>query len=735
MFRTFKTLWKKWRASRSAGHQLDALLAVADADAPYAERSDWLIELAHWIHRGGKLDAVASAPDTADAAPGKPHRAPPEHARVRYLLHVLDRNPAWKANVGAMVRELLRETDSISLLCDAGMPVHSGLVGSLMERIQAQLIPPAPNRRDLAALVALMFPAAHDPEWIATLPLDLLSRLRALIAGPQEQAAAEASVAAARVASAAAPADGAPESAASTGAEPRPSDFSVGLLTALHNLTCQISSTGLSPTVRSRLSSDDARVAVERLPFFRLTRAMLAVENARDAGEPDRLLQEVTWLRVLLDGCREATDDVFAHLYRNGVRVDTVFQVERMRMRVLRAERLLDAWMASDDLHVQARLVADLVKANQASQSVTHLLRSNFALLSRKVVELSADTGEHYIARDRAEYLTMLRMAAGGGLVTAVTVYVKFGITGAHLPSMIEGVFAGLNYAVSFLVMHFCHFSLATKQPAMTAPTLARELDGADEPAGRTRFVSSVVALIRTQAAAVLGNVLLVFPACLAIQLVCGWLFHANLISPAKAHATLQSFSLVGPTPFYAALTGVLLWASSVFSGWADNWFVLHRVEDALAWNRRLRMTLGTAGAARFAHFCRVNVAGVWGNVVLGLMLGIVPAIVSAMAFHFEVRHVTLSAGSIGVAMGVLGTATLRSGELWWAVAGVASMAVLNVTVSFAFALQMALRSRDLGRKDVRPIMRAIWRRITRHPTDLVWPMRARQNTDEAGGH
>ncbi|WP_322051004.1 site-specific recombinase [Paraburkholderia bannensis] len=710
MFRSIPTLWKKWRASRSAGQQLDALLASADADAPYAERSDWLIELAHWIHRRGKLDADQSG--AAAPSDDAPQRTPPEHVRVRYLLHVLDRNPAWKANVGAMVRKLLRESDSISLLCDAGMPVHSGLLGAMVERLQAQLIPPAPNRRDLAALVTLMFPAAYDPEWIASLPADLLKRLQALIAEP----APAPSHAVAQGVDAIEP--------ASAASARLPGDFSLDLLTALHNLTCQISSTGLSPTVRSRLSGDDARVAIEKLPFFRLTRALLAVENARDAGEPARLLQEVSWLRLLLDDCRRATDDVFAHLYRHGVRVDTVFQVERMRMRIVRAERLLDAWMAADDASTQAHLVADLVRANQRSQSVSHLVRSNFALLSRKVVELSADTGEHYIARDRAEYLTMLRMAAGGGLVTAVTVYVKFGVTGAHLPSMIEGVFAGINYAVSFLVMHFCHFSLATKQPAMTAPTLARELDGANEAAGRARFVSSVVALIRTQAAAVLGNVLLVFPACLAIQLVCGWLFHVNLISPAKAHATLQSFSLLGPTPFYAALTGVLLWASSLFAGWADNWFVLHRVEDALAWNRRLRMTLGASGAAQLARFCRVNVAGVWGNLVLGMMLGLVPAIVSAVAFHFEVRHVTLSAGSIGVAMGVLGSGTLSSGELWWAVAGVASMAVLNVTVSFALALQMALRSRGLARRDVRPLMHAFWRRVRRHPVALVWPIR-----------
>jgi site-specific recombinase len=272
--------------------------------------------------------------------------------------------------------------------------------------------------------------------------------------------------------------------------------------------------------------------------------------------------------------------------------------MERMRMRIARAEHLLDAWMASDDVRAVSRLTAELVKANQESLSVSHLLGSNPSLLARKVVEYNADTGEHYIARDREEYLKMLRMAAGGGLVTAESVCVKFAISGAYLPSMLEGLLAGVNYVASFLLIHFLHFSLATKQPAMTAPTPARELDQAGTPQGMDEFVTSVFALIRTQAAAVLGNVLMVFPVCLGLQWLWRDLFQADVISPEKAHATLQSFSLLGPTPIYAALTGVLLWSSSLFAGWVDNWFVLHRVGDALAHNRRLRLTFGAAGAA-----------------------------------------------------------------------------------------------------------------------------------------
>ncbi|CAD6558373.1 site-specific recombinase [Paraburkholderia metrosideri] len=706
MFDSIKRLIRKWRASRDGGHQLDALLAIADRSAPYPERSEWLIELAHWICRGRAVN-----PGAAEDTPS--HSTPP-HTRIRYLLHVLDRNPAWKANVAGILRALLRESDGLSLLCDAGMPVHSGFFGALFERIEASLIPPAPNRRDLTAIVTLMFSSERDAEWIAALPADLLTRIHALFDYAEDQDEQR---------------DATP--------------FSLDLLAALHNLTCQISSTGLSQTVRSRLGgthasragdddmrdASDVRVAMEKQPFYRLTRAMLAVEAAHHAfvagGSQDQLLREVNYLRLLLDECRGATDKVFAHLYRNGVSVDIVFQVERMRMRIVRAEHLLNAWMAHDDPHANARLTAELVNANHASQSVAHLVRSNFSLLARKVVEYSADTGEHYIARDRAEYLKMLRMAAGGGLVTVVTVCVKFAITNAHFHAMFEGLLAGINYAASFLLMHFLHFSLATKQPAMTAPTLARELDGVGTPAGVDSFVSSVTALMRTQAAAVFGNVLMVFPVCLGVQLLWRALFHADIISPEKAHATLHSFSLWGPTPFYAALTGVLLWSSSLLAGWADNWFVLHRVADALAYNRRLRMTLGAAGADRLARFCRMNVAGVVGNITLGLMLGLVPAIFTAFAFPFEVRHVTLSAGSIGISLGVLGKGALKLPELWWAVAGVGSMAILNVAVSFALAFYMAVKSRDLRRNAVRSLRGAIWRRVFQHPLELMWPAKA----------
>jgi len=721
MLKSLTTLWKRWRDSSATGEQIDALLAHADPQASLAQRNQWLIEIAHWLHRGGATVAADSAVAAEGAA-----KYPP-HTRLRYLLQLLERNPEWRSRCAATLRRTLAESDTISLLCESGMPVHSGLIGALLERIQRHLIPPAPSSADLTSLFALMFTSPDDAQWIATLPPALLTQLGALYDDGETPAASA-----------------------------RPSRLARDLLTAIHSLVCQISATGLSSAIRSRLPAHRP----EESPFFRLGRAIEEVESAHTvwseacapaadgddpsarpyfadgADDPDgsghasdatalrlRLLQQVNYLRALLDECRTASQAVYSHLDENGVSVEIVFQIERVQARLTRVEHLLEAWLSDQALVARARLVAELIACSQASRSVSVLLRSSFGMLARKVVERSAETGEHYIARDRAEYLGMLKMAAGGGLVTAATVYIKFGVTSAHMQPMVEGFFAGLNYALSFLLMHFLHFTLATKQPAMTAPTIAHKLDGVGTPQGLDEFVSSVIALVRTQSAAIFGNLVLVFPACWLLQIAFAAVFHVDLISPAKAQYTLHSFSLLGPTPIFAAMTGVLLWSSSLLSGWADNWFALHQIGDVLTYNRRLRRVFGAQGAARIARFWHKNLSGIVGNAGLGMMLGLVPAILTAFAIPFEVRHVTLSTGSIAAALGVLGPRVLESADFWWAVAGIACMGLLNVLVSFALAFQMAVRSRQLPSTDRRVLNRAIWQRIFANPLCLLFPL------------
>jgi len=679
MFNFLLNPWRKWRASRHASHQLDAILAQFEPTRSLAERNEWLIELAYWLRRADRPAGAASESW--------------RYARLRYLLQVLENNPELAERVGRTLRTLVEDNDPVSLLCDTGLSSRSGFWGELVDRWQARFLPPAPNQAQLSTLFALLFVGPTDAQWVDGLDDELVTRLHTLFrAGLSDEA----------------------KTAGQTRLE-----RSLGI--GIQILISQVRAAGLSRGIRMRM--DYAEVTDS--PFYRLADAANAIflERPDEApARPEAMGQQLNYFRAVLDQCRTATASVYQHLDENGVSVEVVFQVERMKAWLGRLDLLLTAWADARASRRFVHLTAELVSASQHRRSVGYLIRSTFADLARKVVERSAETGEHYITRDGKEYGAMVKAAAGGGLITVATVYIKFFITGAHLSRVAEGFFASINYAVSFLGIHFAHFTLATKQPAMTAPALAHRIDQVSRPEGLERFVDDTVAMIRSNAAAIAGNLVAVGPVAFLVQWMAGRFFHANLISPEKAMATIDSFSILGWTPLYAAFTGVLLWASSLAAGWADNWFALHRVGDVITYHRRLRFMVGERGAYRIADFWRRNLSGIVANVSLGFMLGLGPEIISFFGPHLEVRHVTLSTGSVATAVGVLGSGVMHTGAFWLAVAGIALMGVLNVAVSFALAFGMAMRSRNLRRLDRWRITGAVLRRVLRDPLCLLVP-------------
>jgi len=678
MFKFLLNPWRKWRASRHASHQLDAILAQFEPTRSLAERNEWLIELAYWLRR-------ADRPAGASSESWR-------YARLRYLLQVLENNPALAERVGQTLRTIMQDNDPVSLLCDTGLSSRSGFWGELVDRWQARFLPPAPNQPQLAALFALVFVGPYDAEWVDGLDDELVTRLHTLFRSGLS---------------------GAEETADQTRLE-----RSLGI--SIQILVSQVRAVGLSRGIRTRMDHAD----IADSPFYQLADAANAIlERTDEASEsPERFLQQLNYFRAVLDRCRTATASVYQHLDENGVSVEVVFQVERMKAWLGRIDLLLTAWADTRASRRFVHLTAELVSASQHRRSVGYLIRSTFADLARKVVERSAETGEHYITRDSKEYGAMVKAAAGGGVITAATVYIKFFITGLHLGRVAEGFFASVNYAASFLGIHFAHFTLATKQPAMTAPALAHQLDQVGRPEGLNRFVDDTVAMIRSNAAAIAGNLVAVAPVAFLVQWLAGRFFQANLISPEKAVATIDSFSILGLTPLYAIFTGVLLWASSLAAGWADNWFALHHVHDVISYNRRLRFMVGERRAHRIADFWRRNLSGIVANVSLGFMLGLGPEIVSFFGPHVEVRHVTLSTGAVATAVGVLGPAVMHTSAFWLAVAGIALMGVLNVGVSFALAFSMAMRSRNLHGVDRRRVTGAVWKRILRDPLCLLVP-------------
>jgi len=241
-------------------------------------------------------------------------------------------------------------------------------------------------------------------------------------------------------------------------------------------------------------------------------------------------------------------------------------------------------------------------------------------------------------------------------------------------------------------------------------------------PGAVRAFVDEVANLFRSQIAAILGNLALVVPVVLLLNLALVLVNGQPMITPEQADHVLHDMDVLGPTALFAAFTGVLLFASSIVAGWFENWFVLHRLDSALAHNPSFTRRLGAARARRWARFLRANVSGFAANISLGLMLGVVPVVLAFFGLGLEVRHVTLSAGQVAAAVAALGAPSLLTPGFWLAVAGVVVVGPVNLGVSFYLAFRLALRAQAIDDVNRRRIAAAIRGRIRHAPLNFLRP-------------
>jgi site-specific recombinase len=238
------------------------------------------------------------------------------------------------------------------------------------------------------------------------------------------------------------------------------------MVDALTLLSTQMAALGLAEDVRER----SPEVAFRASPFLRLRRSCDSL-LARDAA-PDTVRE----LNASLAECRHVVELVTHHLEQSGVSVDLVYRLERLRRGLDRMEaiaRVLGAARGEERCREGLALVAVLLRHSFSDRSVRELARTHLRLLSRKVIERTGSSGEHFSTSTRAEFHAVVHSAAGGGLLTAFTAALKFLLAKLTVAPFFTGLFAVLNYAGGFALMQLLGFTLAAQQPSMTAAALA----------------------------------------------------------------------------------------------------------------------------------------------------------------------------------------------------------------------------------------------------------------------
>jgi site-specific recombinase len=646
---------------------LRAAIDRLDSTKPLIEREQALERFVGWLRAPRRLD-----PDEMRA-----HYHRPQHARLDLLLDTLEADPAARERVMGTLASVLRETSAVHLLAEVGVPSDRGFLHETADRLEQKLLPRARREGDLADAFSRSLPKKHDAGWLADLPVDLVDRLVALL--PEDARAA----------------------------------LWHALADAIRLLAARVSGLGLSEELRERSSEGH----VDESPFYRLPRVCDAlVAGTASSGEVHDVAEQ----------CRGELGVVHDHLERAGVSVDLVYRMDAIGHCLGRLEALLpfvDANLEPGQRHRHVpALLSTLVLARIGDLSLARLFRESTRLLARKVIERVGTTGEHYITATRGEWWKMLGSAGGGGVLTAGTAAGKFLIVWMKLPVLIEGILVACDYAGSFLLMQFMGFTLATKQPSMTAAALADAWRSADAAHRVDDVVSMIARMTRSQLAAAIGNVGLVIPAAIGLELWHRSLYGRSFLDEKAAAYVIHSLDVTEPsTIWFASLTGLFLWMASLGAGWLENWAVYRRLPDAIE-QHRLGRVVGRRTMRYFSGVFRRQVAGAGGSISLGALLAFMPMIGKGFGIPIDVRHVTLSAGSLTLAGCALGWHHVRDPHFIAAAIGVLVIGVLNFVVSFLLALMVAMRGHGVGMTTIWAVARRLVARVLRRPFEFIYP-------------
>ncbi|AUN99498.1 hypothetical protein C0V70_15570 [Bacteriovorax stolpii] len=663
--------YKQYEVDENKKTSLDLILNEVNPQSPLETRIEWLQKLVKWI-RG--TDLFEDAPEKAAAT------------KIKYLFMVLERNSDKKEKIQKSLTLTLQELSSIEFFCEVGLPSQIGLIGELVDKLTEKILPKKPIGHQLSELMITLFPDEEDVQWLKSLDEQTLEKLTTLF---------------------------------DTNNETYP-HLKSDIEEALIYLISQIVAIGLSPGIRKRIPHK----RMKSLPFFYLSGKLnLYLKTKSENNNPALAQQLHEELLDLLMESQAAISEVYHHLDRFGVSTHLVFQLERMKLFLKRTHTLLDIVSTGHLTRTRiSHFVAELVEQNLLQRNAMGIYSNNATLLAQKIIENNSQAGEHYIAKDKKEYVKMVKSAMGGGVLTALTVLLKNLLGMIGLNKFFYGAFSTINYAGSFLFIQMCGFTLATKQPAATAPALAKKLELAENREGIEAVTDEIVYITRTQIAAVFGNLAAVIPAILIINYICMSVTGHWLFSPDTAHYTLHSTDILGPTIIYGAFTGVLLWSSSVIAGWTTNWYSFHQLSYLITNNKKIKTILTADGAKKVAHFFDHEITGIAGSVSLGFLLGLMPEILKFIGIPLEVRHVTLSTGALTAAVSSLGVESLKSPEFVRAALGIVLIGFLNLSVSFLLALFVAFRAKKISSHRKALIFQSVLKRFYQKPFSFFIP-------------
>ena len=619
------------------------------------------------------------------------------HQKLKALIQALLITPSAAIDLQCYLLRLINHYKQTSLYTDSGILSLDGFWNQFGQRLGAHILPLLRDETDLRDLIGKIFHQPSDPQWLERIDDELWREFFKLLNNGYGSATEKTTI-------------------------------KNELIKAITVLSYRISGIGLYQefiNAQPELSEYESPFLVQNREIIEFIEAYK--QQYRSIGDIAVFVpSDADQALVILEQCRDVVLKIRRATKRIGVSLSLTYLLALLEQCLDRVEILLNLLVDDDDLLYDSmgELLTHVVHAHYTETSVRELMRTNSELIALQVTENASKTGEHYVSTDKKSFFGMYKAAAGAGAIIAIMATLKILTARLVLAPFLHAFLYSMNYALGFMLIHVLHFTVATKQPAMTAAALASTVQRSkgSKTAQIAELAALIISIIRTQFIAILGNISIAIPTAALIT----WLWQIGLQEPLLTH-TKATTLLHSLNPFtslaipHAAIAGVCLFLSGLLAGYFDNMAVYRKVGPRLKAHPFLKKQLGQAKLDTFSNYIERNLGALAGNFIFGIMLGSMGTIGFILGLPLDIRHIAFaSANFIQGLMSINGTPEM--GLIIVSFLGVLLIGLTNLFVSFTLTIIVALRARQVRFEQWKPLAKLVFTHFTTRPIDFFWP-------------
>ena len=613
------------------------------------------------------------------------------------FLQTLLLTPDAANTLQSFVLKIISRYKQTSLYADTGILALDGFMAQLSQRIGAHFLPLIDDHSQLQDLVRRVFHQRSDKYWLDSIEVQDWKKLfRLLNQGHSNQ--------------------------------DEKKQIRRELIKAITVLSYRVSGIGLYPefiNAQPELSEYESPFLVQNREINDFIQQYKQLhQNAEEMSAV--IPPDASQALVMLDQCREVVLKIRRATKRIGVSVSLTYLLSLLEQSLDRIELLLNLIVEEDDVRYSSigSLLVDITDALYSERSVRSLLATNSELMALQVTENASKTGEHYVSTDKKGFVSMYKSAAGAGVIIAVMATLKTLMARASLAPLMQAFSYSMNYSLGFMLIHVLHFTVATKQPAMTAAALASTVQHrkGSKTAQIAELAALIINIIRTQFIAILGNISIAIPVAALITIFWDVALHEPLMNHAKAAKTLHDLnpftSLAIP---HAAIAGICLFLSGLLAGYFDNMAIYRKVGPRLQAHKKLKSMMGQNRLDKFAAYIERNLGALAGNFIFGIMLGSMGTIGYILGLPLDIRHIAFA--SANFIQGLLNINDSPDiGLIIVSFLGVLLIGLTNLFVSFTLTIIVALRARRVRFEQWKPLAKLVLTHFLTRPSDFFWP-------------